>query len=174
MWWRVTAAEFSDRAGAGLRKDFQPLVAGGRVRGLLGDAGGRPGGWCSVAPRPEFGRILRSPSSAPPAPRKAPVWSIVCFFIDRVHRRTGVAATLLEAAVSWAREQGAAVVEAYPIDLLPARCRPPPPTPGCSPCSSGPASPRSPVGGSARRAPGSRLKHPGQNAVSPEGRSAAA
>ena len=81
---------------------------------------------CSVAPRPEFSRILRSPKLRPAGAEESPgVWSIVCFFIDREHRRTGVAGTLLEAAVSWAREQGAEVVEAYPIDLLPARCRPP-------------------------------------------------
>ena len=110
MWWRVTAAEFSDRAGAGVRKDFQALVAGGRVPGLPGYAGGRPVGSCSVAPRPEFSRILRSPKLRPAGAEESPgVWSIVCFFIDREHRRTGVAGTLLEAAVSWARERAAAI-----------------------------------------------------------------
>jgi ribosomal protein S18 acetylase RimI-like enzyme len=44
------------------------------------------------------------------------VWSITCFYIDRQHRRQGVAGALLQAAVSYARAHGAEAVEAYPID----------------------------------------------------------
>jgi ribosomal protein S18 acetylase RimI-like enzyme len=45
-----------------------------------------------------------------------PVWSITCFTIGRRQRRQGVAAALLDAAVDFARQRGAEVVEAYPID----------------------------------------------------------
>jgi GNAT superfamily N-acetyltransferase len=44
------------------------------------------------------------------------VWSVVCFFIARPHRRKGLALRLLEGAVSYARETGASIVEGYPVE----------------------------------------------------------
>ncbi|MCI0828213.1 MAG: GNAT family N-acetyltransferase, partial [Chloroflexi bacterium] len=43
-----------------------------------------------------------------------PVWSIVCFFIHKNHRRQGVTVKLIEGAVQYAKENGAKIVEAYP------------------------------------------------------------
>jgi GNAT superfamily N-acetyltransferase len=45
-----------------------------------------------------------------------PVWSIVCFFINRKHRSQGVAKALLRGALAHAGKHGAKIVEAYPID----------------------------------------------------------
>jgi len=45
-----------------------------------------------------------------------PVWSIVCFFVDRGARGRGVSARMLRAAVDYARSNGARLVEAYPVD----------------------------------------------------------
>lgn len=45
-----------------------------------------------------------------------PVWSIVCFFVDRAARGRGVAERLLRGAVDYARSKGATLIEAYPID----------------------------------------------------------
>ena len=45
-----------------------------------------------------------------------PVWSITCFYIDRMYRGTGVAGALLAAAVEHARDAGARLIEGYPID----------------------------------------------------------
>jgi GNAT superfamily N-acetyltransferase len=44
-----------------------------------------------------------------------PVWSVVCFFVSKSHRRQGVTEALLRAAVRFAGEQGAREVEGYPI-----------------------------------------------------------
>jgi GNAT superfamily N-acetyltransferase len=77
-------------------------------------------GWISVAPRPEYGRVIRSPSIGPG--RRSPeagddgVWSIVCFWMPRVERGKGIAMALLRAAVDHARQGGARVLEGYPID----------------------------------------------------------
>jgi GNAT superfamily N-acetyltransferase len=46
----------------------------------------------------------------------APVWSVVCFFIDRRVRRQGLTLGLLKAAVEYARSQGAEIVEGYPVE----------------------------------------------------------
>jgi GNAT superfamily N-acetyltransferase len=114
MWWRVTSKEFDERHGAGLRRDLHRLVDVGPEPGLLAYVDGVPAGWVAVAPRDEYPRLDRSPKLRRLDDR--PVWSITCFTIDRRHRRRGVAAALLDAAVDFARERGAEVVEAYPID----------------------------------------------------------
>ena len=114
MWWRVTSKEFDERHGPGLRQDLHDLVAGGSEPGLLAYVDGAPAGWAAVAPREEFPRLDRSPKLR--RVDDQPVWSITCFTIDRRQRRQGVAAALLEAAVDFARQRGAEVVEAYPID----------------------------------------------------------
>ena len=45
-----------------------------------------------------------------------PVWSVVCFFVARDFRRQGVTVKLLEAAVDYARQHGATIVEGYPVE----------------------------------------------------------
>ncbi len=44
------------------------------------------------------------------------VWSVVCFFVPRRHRRNGIAAALLDAAIATATAHGADVIEATPVD----------------------------------------------------------
>lgn len=44
------------------------------------------------------------------------VWSVSCFFIDKKFRRQGLSLELLNAAIDWAKIQGASLVEGYPID----------------------------------------------------------
>jgi GNAT superfamily N-acetyltransferase len=131
-WWRRTAAEFHAgcRDGAaGNRAVLQRITVEGRVPGLLAydaaapgaDDGARPVGWVSVAPRPEFGRVLRSPTLKPRdddrgAPDDAAIWAIVCFWVPRSRRGSGVGTALLGAAVDHARAGGARVLEGYPVD----------------------------------------------------------
>ena len=132
MWWRRTSAEFDAgcRDGAtGNRTALQRLTANGRVPGLLAYDGDAPVGWVSVAPRPEFGRVLRSPALKPReadrgadrradrgAPDDGDVWAVVCFWVPRGRRGRGVATALLAGAVDHARAGGARVLEGYPVD----------------------------------------------------------
>jgi GNAT superfamily N-acetyltransferase len=44
------------------------------------------------------------------------VWSINCFVVRAGHRKRGVGAGLLAAAIEFAKHQGAGVIEAYPVD----------------------------------------------------------
>jgi GNAT superfamily N-acetyltransferase len=114
MWWRESARDFDRNGNAGNRRRMRSLVRDGRIPGLLAYRDGEPVGWVSVAPRAEFPRVERSPKLKPVDDR--PVWSVVCFFIHRRHRGTGVSRALLDAAVGHAAEEGARVVEAYPVD----------------------------------------------------------
>ncbi len=119
-WWRQTAPAFTagcQNGGEGNRALLERLTEEGRVPGLVAYAGTEPVGWVSVAPREEFGRVLRSRNLKPePGEESAGLWAVVCFWIPRQHRRRGVGTALLDAAVEHARSHGAAALEAYPVD----------------------------------------------------------
>jgi GNAT superfamily N-acetyltransferase len=116
MPYRATAAE-NRRLDRETRKDgMRARVMAGVPVGILAYAGGEPVGWCSIAPRPTF---PRPNTSAVPGAANADdplVWSLTCFFVPRRLRGSGLASRLLRAALDYAREQGAAAVEAYPVD----------------------------------------------------------
>ncbi len=114
MWWRMGSKDFDRTAPGRKRAALRSMVREGRVPGLLAYHNGHPVGWVSVAPREEFGRLERSPTLKRVDDR--PVWSIVCFYIDRRHRGEGVARALIDAAVDHARRGGARLVEGYPVD----------------------------------------------------------
>lgn len=107
--------------GAGNREFLARLTRDGTVPGLLAYDGGEPVGWVSVGPRPQFGRVLRSPTLRPGLaggddPDDPSIWSVVCFWVPRARRRQGMGSALLDAAVRYAAAEGAGVLEAYPVD----------------------------------------------------------
>jgi GNAT superfamily N-acetyltransferase len=114
MWWRVAAKDWEQDAGAGNRAAFRSVVTAGPPPGLLAYFEDTPVGWVAVAPRADYPRLNRSPKLKPVD--DVPVWSVTCFYIDRLYRSTGVAGTLLAAAVDHAAAHGATAVEGYPID----------------------------------------------------------
>jgi GNAT superfamily N-acetyltransferase len=112
MWWRLAGSDFGDAGAAGRKAAFAGIVAEGRAPGLLAYSDDLPIGWCAIAPRDEFPRFDRSRYWQPVDDR--PVWSLNCFYIARGQRGRGIATALLRAAVAFARERGAKIVEAYP------------------------------------------------------------
>lgn len=114
MWFRETNAEFQRKGNRGNRRAMNGLVRGNRQPGLLAYVDGEPAGWVSVAPREEFGRVERS--NVLKRLDDEPVWSVVCFYIDRRFRGTGLGKRLLEAATAHAARKGARIVEGYPWD----------------------------------------------------------
>ena len=114
MYWRTSRADFQKNYGEGNKRQLQRITYSGTVPGILAYHQEKPVGWCSVAPRPDFPVLGRSPTLKPLDDEL--VWSIVCFFIARSYRRTGLSRDLIEAAVRYAKSKGARIVEAYPID----------------------------------------------------------
>ena len=112
MWFRLTRTEFERQSGEDKRLAMRAIVDSGRVPGILAYAGGKVAGWCSVAPREEFGVLQRSRLLKPVDDR--PVWSVVCFFIGKAYRGQGLIVRLLRTAVDYAAAQGAEIVEGYP------------------------------------------------------------
>jgi GNAT superfamily N-acetyltransferase len=114
MYWRTTRVDFQRNYGEDNRRLLKQSIIQGSVPGILAYHHGKPVGWCSVAPRPDFPVLGRSPTLKPVDDE--PVWSIVCFFVARAYRREGLSRELIEAAVDYAGSKGAHIVEAYPID----------------------------------------------------------
>ena len=87
--------------------------------GVLAYLDSTPVGWAAVEPRPAYPRVLTSrviPASAETDLGDAGVWAVTCFVVRVGYRRRGVGAALLAGAVEEARNGGARVVEAYPVD----------------------------------------------------------
>ena len=86
--------------------------------GLLAYDGGTPAAWCAMGPRSRYPR-LTGPRAKILKERDAAedddVWLIPCFFARVGHRRKGMTAALLDAAVDIARRHGARAVEGVPI-----------------------------------------------------------
>jgi GNAT superfamily N-acetyltransferase len=112
MYYRKTGK--ATGAGVVNRQAMQALVQQGTVPGLIGYEDGVPVAWVSLGPRDDFPKLRRSPIMKPVD--DLPVWSIVCFFVDRDTRGRGLAARMLDAAIDFARSQGARLIEAYPVD----------------------------------------------------------
>jgi GNAT superfamily N-acetyltransferase len=125
MFWRLPPAEYEDAfrarsleaVGGGPNKDaMEALVAGGAVPGLLAYRDGRPVGWASVSLRSELVRLDHVPtleSTEEPADERT--WSVSCFYVHRSAWRSGVGASLLEAAVARAEGNAASAIEGYPV-----------------------------------------------------------
>jgi len=114
MRWRLTSTQFrkstkDDRVAA-----LEQLVEEDTPIGVLAYAEGEPVGWCSIAPRETYEALERY--RALPRIDDSPVWSVVCFFIDRRVRRRGATLSLLRAAVEYARSNGATIIEGYPVE----------------------------------------------------------
>lgn len=114
QWYRVPPKTFTANGTEGNRHAMELLVAANNEPGLICYEEGKPVGWVSVAPRREFARIETKAASGVVSDEG--VWSVVCFFIAAGNRGQGVATALLSAAVEFAREHGAKVLEGYPID----------------------------------------------------------
>jgi GNAT superfamily N-acetyltransferase len=101
-------------SGAQNKAALRTLVQRGTVPGLIAYEDDSPVGWISLGPREDYAKLRRSPVMKPVD--NTPVWSIVCFFVDKASRGRGITSALLKAGIDHARSQGARILEAYPVD----------------------------------------------------------
>ena len=118
MYFRARGRSWANSSAASNRADLEGLTSksddsGGVAPGLVANRDGAAIGWVSLAPREDYERLAFSKMLRPVDDR--PVWSIVCFVVAGRERGKGVATALLDAAIEYARERGATMLEAYPI-----------------------------------------------------------
>lgn len=123
MYWRLKRAEFNKFKGEVNKGFMKKRVGENRPPGLLLYADKQLAGWCALAPRNEYpvlnnSRILKAPDDQL-------VWSIVCFFIDRNFRKSGLTTIFLRYAIEYCKNSGVKIIEGYPIDAKDKKNYPP-------------------------------------------------
>lgn len=113
-FFRQTSRQFDENKGDKNHELARSWIEAGEMPGLIGYLDHKPVGWVQVGPRSRYPRLDRSPVTKPIDDRDA--WAVTCFVIVKSHRRRGVARSLLQAAVEYARSHGAAVLEGYPME----------------------------------------------------------
>ncbi len=120
MYWRWPRKDWDASRGAGAKRLFKRRVSEGPPPGMLAFAGDEAVGWLQIGPRadaPQWNNARRV--SAPLVDADAAdarVWAATCFYVRSSARRQGVMDALLEGGIGFARESGAQIIEACPID----------------------------------------------------------
>jgi len=114
MYWRMRRKDYDAQRGAGTKRKMKAIVNNGIVPGILAYHINEPVGWCSVAPREDFpvlenSRVLQRIDDKP-------VWSVVCFYINKAYRRKGLSIELLNAAKKFVKSSNGEILEGYPVE----------------------------------------------------------
>jgi len=96
------------------KKENENLINNGIVPGILAYDSNIPIGWCSVAPREDF-QVLENSRVLERIDDK-PVWSVVCFFINKDYRKKGLSVELLNAAKKYVKNNKGKIIEGYPVE----------------------------------------------------------
>lgn len=83
------------------RRAMMALVDAGTPVGILAHLDGKTVGWCSVAPRQTYRKLSREQDDS-----ETDIWSIVCFYVPRALRGSGLASALLDGAIDHASPRG--------------------------------------------------------------------
>jgi len=114
MLWRLRRKEYDSSRGVGNKRKMKSLVNAGIVPGILAYDNDKPVGWCSVAPREDF-PVLENSRVMKRIDVK-PVWSVVCFYINKDYRKKGLSVELLNAAIKYVRINKGKILEGYPVE----------------------------------------------------------
>src|SRR3954447_17426308 len=109
---RFVRHEEPDNRSALHREVEQAGVSVGLLAYLNNDAVG----WTRVVPRSTLPGVTENRALARIVDDDPDAWWVSCFVVRREHRGSGVGAALLEAAVDWAAQHGASVLDGHPVD----------------------------------------------------------
>jgi len=114
MYWRVKSSVWEKQKGDKNKRSMKKIIFSGTIPGIIAYYNNEPVGWCSVALREEFSRLENSRILNPVDEK--PVWSVVCFFINKKYRKKGLSVALLNAAKNFVKSSGGKILEGYPIE----------------------------------------------------------
>jgi len=96
------------------KADKEKLVRANQSHAALVYDGTDVVGWCQFGPPAELPGRMSGYGRLDLAP---PDWRITCFFVDRDHRREGVAKAALEGALRMIAAKGGGTVDGYPTAI---------------------------------------------------------
>jgi GNAT superfamily N-acetyltransferase len=114
QFWRKPGSNWTNTTPAENRADLEALVGADPAPGLVAMRDGVAVGWVGLGPREAFPRLARS-RTLPQLPGEE-VWVINCFVVARTERGRGIGEALLTAAVTYAHDHGARLVEGFPVE----------------------------------------------------------
>lgn len=114
MYWRLFHKEYEQKKGLENKQLLQQLIKDKQPLGVVAYQDENPVGWCSVSPKPTLVRLSKS-RLYKHLEEIDDTWSITCLFIHKEYRHQNLSTQLISAASAYAFDQGAKVVEAYPI-----------------------------------------------------------
>jgi len=113
MYWRLAYKDYENGKGQRNQLKFFKLIQKGLPLGILAFKEDESIGWCSISPKRALVRLEKSRLFK--TIEATPTWSITCLFINKNHRNMGLSVALIRAAAKYAFENGAVIIEAYPI-----------------------------------------------------------
>jgi len=113
MYWRLRHRDYEQQKGEGNKHAMYRMVQSGLPLGIIAYSKDVPISWCSIAPREQNIRLENSRTLKRIDDK--PVWSITCLFVNKIYRKKGISAMLIEHAVQFAFDSGISTVEAYPV-----------------------------------------------------------
>ncbi|MFB9951054.1 GNAT family N-acetyltransferase [Rhizobium puerariae] len=119
-YFRMPAADRKLLDGAAKKEFIRNRIEAGPPPGMLGYVEGQPAAWVQVGPRadvPQWNSPRTVSRPLDPADAEDPsVWALSCFFIGSRHRGKGNSHRMVEAAIGFARQSGARLLEACPME----------------------------------------------------------
>lgn len=114
-WFHAERYDEEASAAEGAEAMKHRLVQEGRAHAALVFDGDQAVGWCQFGTVEELPRIYHR-KEWEAGLIESPDYRITCFFVDRDHRRSGVAAIALGGALDLIAAAGGGIVEGYPED----------------------------------------------------------
>lgn len=112
LWFHLSA-EIKRGTSEENRARKKSLVMQGKAHAALVYLDDVPVGWCQYGSPQELPAIYHK-KEVESGDYDVPDWRITCIFVDKSHRRKGVAKAAVEGALALIRQAGGGVVETYP------------------------------------------------------------
>jgi predicted GNAT family acetyltransferase len=111
MVWRATGEESKHGEGKSRKTFIRHRIFQNTPVGILGYLNGKAVSWCSIAPKETYRNLTGKQETGMQS-----VWSLACYFIKREHRSKGFIKQMTKAGISYAKDNGATTIEAYPVE----------------------------------------------------------
>lgn len=100
-------------AGEDAREQLQIKINNNEIDALVAFEEGKPVGWCAI----DLKSKLIGHDCSTIGSNSDSAWAIHCLFVKKESRGKAISRILIEAAVDYAKAQGAGVVEGYPFKI---------------------------------------------------------
>ena len=120
QYFLTTGSSYTQDSAANKAALHDQVTSDPRPQGVIARLGDEAVGWVQLGPRTAYPRLCASRALRAVTGEDIDdpsVWSVTCFVVKVGHRRQGVAAALLAAAVDLARAHGGRVLEGHPVDV---------------------------------------------------------